>query len=138
MDVAKTNQPLIALRLPASPFSFADGAKVSTKGAAAIDVEQAQPLPPTPQPQPAGELQEVDTESLTQSLSQTIQEINSRIAETKQPFVRFTLDSDLGSVVVKVVDPNTDEIIRQIPPEEILSLRKRLAEMRGILIDKEG
>ncbi len=52
--------------------------------------------------------------------------------------VRFENDNEANSMVVKVVDRDTDEVIRQIPPEELLDLTKRLQDLRGNLVDTEG
>ncbi len=52
--------------------------------------------------------------------------------------VRFENDSDLGELVVKVVDQKTDEVIRQIPPEELLHLTQRLEDLRGNIVNTEG
>jgi flagellar protein FlaG len=40
----------------------------------------------------------------------------------------FQVDEVTGRVVVKVIDSNSDTVIRQIPSEEILALSRRLAE----------
>ncbi len=52
--------------------------------------------------------------------------------------VRFENDSDANELIVKVVDSKTDEVIRQIPPEELLDLTKRLNDLRGNIVDTEG
>ena len=52
--------------------------------------------------------------------------------------VRFEADSPGGGMVVKVVDRQTDEVIRQIPSEELLSLTRRLNDLRGNLLHTEG
>ena len=52
--------------------------------------------------------------------------------------VRFENDSDAGEMVVKIVDNDSDEVIRQIPPEELLELTQRLNDLRGNLVDTEG
>lgn len=49
--------------------------------------------------------------------------------------VRFERDSGSEDLVVKIVDSDTDEVIRQIPPEELLNLSKQLRELSGNLID---
>jgi len=41
----------------------------------------------------------------------------------------FHVDDVTGSVVIKVIDAENDEVIRQIPPEEMLALSRRLAEL---------
>jgi len=49
--------------------------------------------------------------------------------------VRFENDEKSHSLVVKVVDSKTNEVIRQVPSEELLGLRERLTEFQGNLID---
>jgi flagellar protein FlaG len=52
--------------------------------------------------------------------------------------VRFENDNELNKLVVKVVDRETDEVIRQIPAEELLDLTRRLNDLRGNLVDTQG
>lgn len=49
--------------------------------------------------------------------------------------LRFEVDSDSKEVVVKIVDPENDEVIRQIPSEELLAIRKRMKDLVGVLYD---
>ena len=48
--------------------------------------------------------------------------------------VRFERDSGSNTLVVKIVDSETDEVLRQIPQEELLELSKHLAELNGHLV----
>lgn len=48
----------------------------------------------------------------------------------------FSIHKDTKQLVVKVIDPDTDRVIREIPPEELLELAVRLQEMLGLLVDK--
>ena len=50
--------------------------------------------------------------------------------------VNFSVDQDTGITVLTVRDRDTKEIIRQIPPEEFLSLVSRLDEMRGLFFEE--
>lgn len=43
--------------------------------------------------------------------------------------LRFTVDQATGRQVIKVLDPRTDEVIRQIPPEEALALARFLQNL---------
>lgn len=53
--------------------------------------------------------------------------------------VRFEMNEEFAdSMVVKIVDRETDEVIRQVPAEEILELRQALDDLRGNLVDTEG
>ncbi len=51
--------------------------------------------------------------------------------------VRFSVDEDTGETVIKIVDKETDDIIREIPPEQVLKLREKLDEMVGMLFDQK-
>ncbi len=52
--------------------------------------------------------------------------------------VRFENDSEAGELVVKVVDRDTDEVIRQIPPEELRNLAEKMRNLRGNLVDTQS
>ena len=55
--------------------------------------------------------------------------------------INFDFDDNTGDVIVKIVDKNTQEVIRQIPPEEMLRIIARLrnySEEVGLLIDTEA
>ena len=55
------------------------------------------------------------------------------LAET-QPFFRpgleFKVDDDSGRTVITVFHPETEEVIRQIPPEQALALAQQLREQQ--------
>jgi flagellar protein FlaG len=52
--------------------------------------------------------------------------------------IRFEIDETTETVVVKIVDRNTDEVLRQIPPKELLELSQRFRRYVGVLLDTEG
>lgn len=87
---------------------------------------------------PAGSGQVADA---TRDLSQYIQSVNRSL--------EIAVDEELGSTIITVVDSDTDEVIRQIPPEELVELARFIAEqraqqeagdvpVRGLLMDREG
>lgn len=47
--------------------------------------------------------------------------------------LRFEVDRELKEVLVRIVDPATGEVIRQIPSEEFIAIRKRMEELVGVL-----
>jgi len=48
--------------------------------------------------------------------------------------VRFE-NNEAQQLIVKIVDSKTDEVIRQIPPEELTELTKHLDDLQGNLVD---
>ena len=50
--------------------------------------------------------------------------------------VQLSLDSQSGQPIVRVVDTETGQLIRQIPTEEVLELRRALDRIAGLLIQR--
>lgn len=48
--------------------------------------------------------------------------------------VRFSIDEETKQRVIKVVDVEKDEVIRQIPSEEVLAIAKAFDKLQGLLI----
>jgi flagellar protein FlaG len=46
----------------------------------------------------------------------------------------FSIDEDNGTVVVKIVDTTTQDVIRQIPSVEALELSRSLDKLKGLLL----
>lgn len=61
----------------------------------------------------------------------------NRLASELNTSVHFRVDDDTHRVVVKVVDANSGETVRQIPPEDMIRVMVRLEEMIGVLFDKK-
>jgi len=70
-------------------------------------------------------------------LEQSVQDLNSLVQELQRE-LRFSVDDNSGDTVVKVIDRQTDEVVRQIPSEEILQLRERLEAATGALFKGEA
>ena len=49
--------------------------------------------------------------------------------------VHFELDERTSELVVRLVDADSGEVIRQVPSEEILGVRQHLQELRGNLVN---
>ena len=54
-------------------------------------------------------------------------------ANTVQTRLNFSIDDDTEDVVVKIVDKETDEVIKQFPAEELLELREKMQDLSGLL-----
>ena len=52
--------------------------------------------------------------------------------------LRISVDQDTGKTVVKVMDIRTDEVIRQIPTEEAISIARTLDKVQGLLLNDEA
>lgn len=52
--------------------------------------------------------------------------------------VRFENAENSNDLVVKIVDRETDEVIRQVPAQEVLKLRATLDDLIGNIVNTQG
>ena len=64
-----------------------------------------------------------------------IQELQ-RVANSLDRKVKFNVNQELGQVVVKIVDPSTDKVIREIPSVDMQELRVTMRRTIGLIIDE--
>jgi flagellar protein FlaG len=50
--------------------------------------------------------------------------------------LKFSVNEELNQVIVKVIDAQTDKVIKEIPPEVLQRLHVRIREAIGLLIDE--
>ena len=82
----------------------------------------ASPPGSTPPPEPERVRQAVDQ----------IQRAVPLVAQNLQ----FLVEKATGKTIVRVVDSQTREVIRQIPTEEVLSIARALDRMQGLLFNR--
>lgn len=69
-------------------------------------------------------------------VKEAVQGLND-FAQSVNRQLQFSVDEESGKTIVKVVDAETGETIRDIPPEEILRMQKQLRETTEQLFQKE-
>lgn len=77
---------------------------------------------------------EVDrpAEALQAQTTEEIEELVDRLntqALSSSHTLRFSIDEELGKAIISVVDSETDEVIRQIPPETALQIAEAFEEV---------
>ena len=77
---------------------------------------------------------EIASEVTAEDISKTVDDMNSLLQEMKRN-ISFSVDEDLGDSLIIVKDSESDEVIRQIPSEELVVLRKKMDDVAGILFD---
>jgi len=68
----------------------------------------------------------------------TIVEQLSDVVTLMNKGLAFSVDEDSGSAIVKVMDIDTGDIIRQIPSEEALELAQKLQDVKGLLLKTQA
>ena len=75
----------------------------------------------------------VDTKAVEAAVQQ-IQDFTQSMAKE----LHFSVDQESDRVVVKVIDSSTDEVIRQMPSEEVLAIAKALDHFQGLFLKQEA
>ena len=78
-----------------------------------------------------------DTPESAVQLENAVNEVSSFVKQTNSS-LQFSIDRDSGKTMVKVVDASTNEIIRQIPSEEMLAMAKALDGIKGLLVQQKA
>ena len=100
--------------LPTLAAQAAAGGKSMPQGGEAVPVERA----------PKVEIKLPDLNRAVQNLNQYM--------ESSRRSLNFRVDQITGRTVITVLNPTTKEIVRQIPPEEFLTIARALKETGSI------
>lgn len=71
-----------------------------------------------------------------EELSEAIDKINTFFEPTRRN-LKFELHDKLNKYYVSVVDSQTSEVIKEIPPKKFLDMYAAMAEFMGILVDEK-
>jgi len=112
---AGTNAPAAA-ELRQSPPQRAQEAAATVSGTTTAPAATRQP----------------DTVSETQ-VQDAVKRVEAFVA-TKTSEISFSVDDDSGIRVVKVTDKSTNEVIRQIPSEEVVAIAQALDKLQGLFL----
>ncbi|HXU93657.1 MAG TPA: flagellar protein FlaG [Gallionella sp.] len=98
---------------------------------------QAQPAVPLELPQtavtPAG-----DRQATAEQLKNVVDNINKALKQSNRN-LEFTIDSDTKRSVVKLIDSETRDVIRQFPSEEALAISKAIDRIQqGLLLKQQA
>jgi flagellar protein FlaG len=106
---------------PTAPAVATAVASTATQGAQAVPARQAAP-PAQP------------------TLGQVTEAVNAinRSMATQSRGLEFSVDADSQRTVVKVIDSQTGELIRQIPTVETLEIAHALDQAQGLLIRQQA
>lgn len=69
----------------------------------------------------------------TKASVQELQKMSEMVAGNK---LQFSINKELGSVVVSIVDSSTNQVVKQIPSEDMQKLKLRLRKAIGNIFDE--
>jgi len=74
-------------------------------------------------------------EQNTKKVQEAVEMVN-RLFDRSPVDLNLSIDNDTKSLVIKLIERETRKVIRQIPPDEILRLRRHLQELLGVVFDE--
>ena len=77
---------------------------------------------------------QTQTQAHTQEVSEAVNEVNDYLKNMNRN-LSFSIDEDSGDSIIIIKDSENDEVIRQIPSEELLVIRKKMDYLVGVLFD---
>jgi flagellar protein FlaG len=78
-----------------------------------------------------------DSAADAEQVKRAADEINRQLKDAAQS-IRFSVDSGSGKTIVRVVDSETGDVIRQIPSEEVLAISRSIERMQGVLLHQKA
>lgn len=80
-------------------------------------------------------VQAVDPKEQAKQVEDAVKKINDTVKSLNQSVgLEFSTDADTKIRVVKLVDTNSKEVLRQIPTEEVVAIAKALDKLQGLLV----
>lgn len=72
----------------------------------------------------------------SEQLKKAIAEMNKKINNSNEEEV-FGVHEDTNRIMIKIMDKDTKEVIKEFPPEKTLDMIAKIWEMAGILVDEK-
>ena len=73
--------------------------------------------------------------------SEVVQDAVNRINEESARIdakLSLAVDAELNRVLIRFTDPSSGEVVKQIPPEAVLEMMRRLDDLKGAMFDAQG
>ncbi|GAB3537640.1 hypothetical protein GCM10027343_01330 [Noviherbaspirillum agri] len=124
------------MAIPSINTSVSIGMESLQKGSVAAET----PVAARPAAAPAEavtSVQQPGTVPNMRELDHALDNIN-KIVQIQSPGLEFSIDPDSNRTIVKVIDRQTQEVLRQIPSEEALKISKSLDQLTGLLIRQKA
>ncbi|WP_068497242.1 flagellar protein FlaG [Paenibacillus kribbensis] len=85
-------------------------------------------------------VQSVIPAKVQQTHEQTIEQLQKAIDAIQGPRKMFEISvhEKTHTIMIKVLNKETGDLIREVPPEKILDVAARMMEITGIIVDKKA
>lgn len=125
MDISSVNSQVNAKTVKSSPYELAAGAAAKVAGASPSQTRSPG--------SPNAETNQQKADTGPEQIKKALEDLNNFVKQVNSD-VNFSIDDETGMRVIKVIDRQTKDVIRQIPSEEALEMAKAIDKFQGLLI----
>lgn len=68
-------------------------------------------------------------------VKEAVEKINKMFEESNRRF-EYSVHKKTNNIIIRVIDVETDEVIKEIPPEKILNIMASIMELAGLIVDE--
>jgi flagellar protein FlaG len=81
-------------------------------------------------PKAAGELSAAKTRALATELNKALEQVEGNYS--------VSVDDDTGMMVVRITDTETGDIVKQVPPQQVLDVSVSVEKIVGLLVNDQA
>jgi flagellar protein FlaG len=120
-----------------------DGHLKVNSGAATVRRQTVSATVSSKQPVEAAEVPMADAAHVVQNITENIAQVQEDVRQLQRLSdavmgrkVQFSVNQELNQVVVAIVDPSTNQVIKEIPSADIQKMKARIRKTIGLLFDE--
>lgn len=80
--------------------------------------------------------QQKDQNSEASRIKNAMNEMNNKLKPTKTR-CEFSYHEEVNRVTIKILDRETNEVVREIPPEQSIKVLEKVYEIAGLIVDEK-
>lgn len=133
MSVERINNVAASYKETAKPK---EEPKAKNSGPEVVSVKPADTSRQTVEKNTEGN-QDKEKQDGEKKIKDAISQANNKMKQNRTS-CEFSYHEDINRVSIRVIDRETKEVIREIPPEENLKMIEKMWEIAGLMLDQRG
>lgn len=106
---------------------------INTSGQSTVEVQKPIKVAPTDKKDPSEKIEaKVNLQELNSSIA-----IANKVLFKNNSHLKFEIHDKTKNIMVKIINDESGEVLKEIPSEKILDMVAKLWEIAGILIDEK-
>lgn len=104
----------------------------------AAAVVSRKPATPVVQPVKTPQISEKEKSVSTRDLVKAVRQANQQLERASNQNISFSYIKELNQLVVRVTDNASGQVIKEMPPRDLIESRIKIKQMIGMFLDRTG